>query len=188
MIIRDARETDAQQIADVHAASWRLAYRGALSDEFLAGDIGAERSAFWADRLYSAPADQHVTVAENEDTIIGFACVYTNSDVQWGSLLDNLHVSQPMQRHGIGTKLLAAVAQWCTSVNPSGGLFLWVLQSNLQAQRFYQALGARNTGTDIWVPPGGGYVPRYRFAWQRVSFLIDRAADLEIQRTDFSRL
>jgi hypothetical protein len=48
MIIRDALETDAQQIAAVHAANWRFFYRGALRDEFLDGDIVSERSAFWA--------------------------------------------------------------------------------------------------------------------------------------------
>ena len=188
MIIRDARDADAQQIAAVHAASWQFAYRGMLSNKFLAGDIAAERSAFWENRLNSAPANQYVLAAENENTVVGFACVYAHSDVQWGSLLDNLHVLQSMQHQGIGTKLLVAVAEWCNSLNPSGGLFLWVLQSNLEAQRFYQALGAENTGSDIWIPPGGGYVPRYRLSWQRVSFLLDKAANKQNQRTVSSRL
>jgi GNAT superfamily N-acetyltransferase len=176
MIIRDALETDAQPIAALHAANWRLFYRGALRDEFLDGDIVPERSAFWVNHLHSPPLNQHVLVAENEDKIVGFACVYAKVDEQWGSLLDSLHVSQSMQRHGIGAKLLVAVAQWCESKKASGGLFLWVVQSNLQAQRFYQALGAVRAGSDIWVPPGGGHVPRYRFAWQSVSMLLHKAA------------
>lgn len=176
MIIRDALETDAQRIAAVHAANWRFFYRGALRDEFLDGDIVSERSAFWVKQLHSPRPDQHVIVAEKEDKIVGFACAYTNFDEQWGSLLDSLHVSQFMQRQGIGAKLLAAVAQYCKSDTAPGGLFLWVVQSNLQAQRFYLALGAVNAGADSWAPPGGGYVPRYRFAWQSVSQLLHNAA------------
>jgi len=41
--IRFARLEDAQAIAELHAESWRYAYRGALSDEYLSGDIIADR-------------------------------------------------------------------------------------------------------------------------------------------------
>jgi GNAT superfamily N-acetyltransferase len=177
MIIRDALETDARQIAALHAANWRFFYRGALSNEFLDGDIVSERSAFWVNHLHLPPLNQHVLVAENEGKVVGFACVYANVDEQWDSLLDNLHVSQSMQRRGIGAKLLEAVAQWCEFHKASRGSFLWVVQSNLQAQRFYQALGAVHAGSDLWVPPKGGHVPRYRFAWQSVSMLHHKAAD-----------
>ena len=175
MIIRDAREEDARHIAAIHAASWRFAYRGALSDVFLTQDIDAELSAFWADRLRSAPRNQHIIVAENGEALIGFACVYTNFDEQLGTLLDNLHVSLTMLRQGIGTKLLVSIATWCRANNAPGRLFLWVLQTNLHAQRFYQALGAVNAGSGIWVPPGGGKVPRYRYAWQNISSLLHKA-------------
>jgi len=72
-------------------------------------------------QLHSPPPNQHVIVAEKEDKIVGFACAYTNFDEQWGSLLDSLHVSQSMQRQGIGAKLLVAVAQYCKSDTASGG-------------------------------------------------------------------
>jgi GNAT superfamily N-acetyltransferase len=181
MIIRDARKTDAQQIATVHAASWRFAYQAALSDTFLAKDIDTERSSFWANRLCRSPSNQYVIVAEKESNIIGFACAYANYDDRWGNLLDNLHIIQSMQHYGIGTKLLVNIAQWCHRATISDGLFLWVLQSNLETQRFYQALGAVNTGSDIWVPPGGGRVPRYRYAWQSVSVLLDKAGNKPLQ-------
>ncbi len=174
MRIRIALPTDAQNIAEIHAASWRYAYRGALSDDYLAGDIATERSEVWAKRFQSAPPSQHVVVAEIDEQIVGFACAYANKDSHWGALLDNIHVMQSMQRRGIGMKLIGAVARWCESTSPPEGLFLWVLQSNVQAQRFYQGLGASNVGTDVWSPPGGGTVPRYRYAWQSVQPLVQK--------------
>ena len=43
MTIRLALSAECQAIADLHAASWRFAYRGALSEEYLASDIMADR-------------------------------------------------------------------------------------------------------------------------------------------------
>jgi len=103
--------------------------------------------------------------------MMGFACAYAGKDPRWGTLLDNLHVSAHAQRLGVGTRLLRAVAAWSLAVAPTDGLFLWVVQSNLAAQRFYAALGARRTGADVWSAPDGGSVPRFRFAWQSAAAL-----------------
>ena len=179
MKVRVALPSDAQEIAALHAASWRYAYRGALSEEYLAGDILAERSAVWTDRFQCAPPNQYVVVAEIESQIIGFACAYANEDAQWGTLLDNIHVSQSVQRQGVGLKLMAAVGQWCELTAPASGLFLWVLQSNLPAQRFYEGLGAVNVGADVWFSPDGGSVPTYQYTWQNIQVLLQNCASQE---------
>lgn len=64
MNIRRATYQDVGSIADLHAASWRYAYRGALSEKFLAGDIVADRKTLWEQRL-SQPSNQLVIVAES---------------------------------------------------------------------------------------------------------------------------
>jgi GNAT superfamily N-acetyltransferase len=175
LTLRTALPHDAQQIAALHAASWRYAYRGALSDEYLARDIVSECAALWSSRLESPSPAQLVIVAEVDNDTVGFACAYANADIQWGTLLDNMHVAQGLQGKGIGTSLIGAIAQWCTLTISHKGLFLWVLQSNVRAQRFYQGLGAVNTGTDVWAPPGGGAVPRCRYAWLNVWLLSQNA-------------
>jgi hypothetical protein len=86
----------------LQAESWRLAYRGALSDEFLAGDVVTERRQHWESRL-SAPAwNQCVLVAHTEQGLTGFACAYGTEDREFGSYLNNLHVAQSMQGRGLG--------------------------------------------------------------------------------------
>jgi len=163
--IRPAILTDSQGIAELHAASWRSAYKTALSERYLAGDIVADRYALWKSRLSTPPENQYVVLAENDRELVGFACVLFDDTQDWGSLLDNIHVRQDEQRAGLGTALLQAVAMQCHLVASEVGLFLWVLQDNGHAQRFYLRHRARNTGSDIWDAPGGTRVPRFRFAW-----------------------
>jgi ribosomal protein S18 acetylase RimI-like enzyme len=170
--LRSATREDARVIAQLHADSWRHAYKDALSDAFLAGDVVADRRDLWARRLSAPSSDQHVVLAELDDRVVGFACAYTNADDTWGALLDNIHVESNAQRRGIGERLMRAVACWVAASTPRAGMFLWVLQSNSNAQTFYSRLGAEKVGADVWAPPGGGAVPRFRFAWRDLEPLL----------------
>lgn len=177
MQIRAAEKSDINAIANLHAASWRFAYRGALSDEYLAGDIVSDRRAAWTQRLTTQNQNQHVVIAEENTQLIGFACAFAHADLQWGTLLDNIHVSQSCHRKGIGSSLMQQIAHWHLETSPTNPMFLWVLQSNLTAQRFYEELGAENVGSDVWVPPGGGAIPRFRYAWQNIGVFINNEAN-----------
>jgi ribosomal protein S18 acetylase RimI-like enzyme len=172
MKIRAASKTDVTAIANLHAESWRLAYRDALSDEYLAGDIISDRKNLWTERLNTNNQNQYVAIAEKNTQLLGFACAFAKSDPVWGTMLDNLHVSKCYHRNGVGSSLMQQVARWHLKHYKSAPVFLWVLQSNTIAQRFYEALGAENVGADIWVPPGGGAVPRFRYAWLNVEKLL----------------
>ena len=48
---REARASDAEAIANLHARSWRESYRGSFRDEFLDGDLPGERLRVWRERL-----------------------------------------------------------------------------------------------------------------------------------------
>jgi GNAT superfamily N-acetyltransferase len=165
MNLRDAVATDHVPIAELHAASWRAAYQGALSDEYLADQVMKDRSAVWTERLRRPKDNQIVVVSHSGDSLLGFACAFTGDDSEWGSLLDNIHVAQAAWRQGLGTLLLAEIARRCSARNPEAGLHLWVLQSNAKAQRFYEALGARRAGEDVWTAPDGSQIPEFRYAW-----------------------
>jgi GNAT superfamily N-acetyltransferase len=170
MRIRAAQRADANAIAALHAASWRAAYRGAFSERYLAAEVDADRSSVWSERLERPPRNQRVLLAEERGSLAGFACAYLESDPQWGSLLDNMHVAEALQGRGVGGQLMRALA--CECVAAGGGLFLWVIKSNAPAQRFYEHLGGQRCGEDLWSPPGGGALPRYRYAWPDVRLLL----------------
>ena len=63
---RQAVAADAEGIAALHADSWRRFYRGVYSDEFLDGDVLADRREVWASRLATQGPDSDTIVAETE--------------------------------------------------------------------------------------------------------------------------
>jgi len=165
MIIREATFDDSAAVAALHAASWRHAYREALSEAYLRTDVEAERAQHWQAMLSAPSSNQHTLLAESEGSLKGFACFFGLESEQWGSYLNNIHVSQADQGSGIGALLLQAVASLCIQAYGEGGLYLWVLQSNLKAQSFYAKFGAINAESDLWSAPGGTEAPMFRFSW-----------------------
>jgi GNAT superfamily N-acetyltransferase len=165
--LREAVPADAAAIAALHAESWRTTYRGALRDEYLDGDILAERTVVWRERLGSPARNQHVVIVEAQGRLIGFACAYGNDDERWGTQLDNIHVRRDAQGQGTGTRLVAAVAAWCRAAHSEAGLYLWVLERNHPARRFYEHLGATDCEGDVWLPPDGSEVKTRRYVWSR---------------------
>jgi GNAT superfamily N-acetyltransferase len=165
---REATDRDAKAVATLHAESWRVHYRGAYRDEYLDGGVALDRLRVWEERLSTPPRNQFVVLAEEDDDLVGFACVYGGEDETWGSLLDNIHVLPGHQRRGVGAGLLAEIATWCRTNHAGCGLYLWVLEENREAQHFYQRLGASDRGGEISEPPGGGQIHGRRYAWSVV--------------------
>jgi GNAT superfamily N-acetyltransferase len=163
--LRRACRDDADAIADLHAGSWRATYRGAMRDDYLDADVSAERRGVWRERLIAPAANQHVMVAVDGAVLAGFGCAYGADDERFGTQLDNLHVRRDRQGEGIGRDLIAAVAAWCTEHHPDVGLYLWVVEQNVGARRFYERLGAADAGGDVWRPPDGSTVPVRRCVW-----------------------
>jgi ribosomal protein S18 acetylase RimI-like enzyme len=169
--LRRAGADDAAAIAHLHADSWRRHYRGAYSDQFLDGDVLEDRLATWGRRLASPSSGTFTVVAEHDSTLVGFGHVVFDDDPRWGSLLDNLHVLHDARRSGIGTRLLAAIAEAVVERRSDAGLYLWVLEQNVAAQRFYQARGGVCVEHALLDPPGGiparmnGSPMKLRYVW-----------------------
>ncbi|MDQ6811612.1 MAG: GNAT family N-acetyltransferase [Actinomycetota bacterium] len=161
---------DAAAVANLHAESWRRHYRGAYSDAFLDGDVFADRLSVWTERPRESDPRRCTLLAEH-GTLVGFANTVFGEDARWGALLDNLHVADGCRRRGIGSRLLALTAQAVIEHPNRTGLFLWVLEQNVEARAFYEALGGRCVGRDLVSPPGRiasrltGSPARLRYAW-----------------------
>lgn len=180
---RFARPADAEAIAALHAASWRRHYRGAYSDAFLDGDVVPDRMAVWTDQLREPDPRCCTIIAADSGPVIAFAHTAFDDDPAWGALLDNLHVAEGHKRRGIGTRLLALTAHAVTERGT--GLYLWVLEQNVEAQAFYETCGARRVERALASPPGGvasrlnGTPVKLRYAWADPAVLLgmrERAA------------
>ena len=166
---RTAGPEDAIAVAALHAESWRRHYRGAYSASFLDGDVVADREMVWTQRLRTAGGGSYTVLSEGDADIVGFAHAVFDSDPTWGTLLDNLHVSQPHKRQGVGSELLALIAQ--AAIDRETPLYLWVLEQNVHARAFYEARGAVRVERALVSAPGGvksrlNQTPsKLRYAW-----------------------
>ncbi|WP_042410392.1 GNAT family N-acetyltransferase [Streptacidiphilus carbonis] len=155
--LRTAVPGDAEQVALLHADSWRRHYRGAYADSYLDGHVLAERRAVWSSRLADpAPPGTLTIIAEDGDAaLVGFVHTIFDADDHWGSLIDNLHVAHGRQRTGTGAALLTRAAEVVAARAAANSMYLWVLEQNTAAQRFYGALGGTSVETAPVPPPGG---------------------------------
>jgi GNAT superfamily N-acetyltransferase len=171
MNIRIANPKDAEQIATVHTVSWQSTYRGILLDEYLDGWILSERVVLWQKRFEKIDPKQHVLVAEDSNSIVGFACAYGEKDPQWGTMLDNLHVLPALKRKGIGTILIAHIAAWSLNHFPENGMFLGAVENNILACGFYEHLGGVINGKMNWTAPEDTVVKELRYSWTNNALL-----------------
>lgn len=179
---RAAGLDDAAKVALLHADSWRRHYRNAYADSFLDGDVVADRRTVWSSRL-ATPTSSRTVVAEDVTGLVGFVHVVFDDDDRWGSLIDNLHVTHDRQRAGIGSALLTRAVEAVAERATGKSLYLWVLEQNIAAQRFYRAFGGTCAEKAIVSPPGGvparlnGSPNKLRFTWPDISLLAGTAGD-----------
>jgi GNAT superfamily N-acetyltransferase len=169
---REANSNDIERIARLHADSWSKHYRGILSDDFLDNHVYDERLGVWDKRLKFPNENQYVLLAEKDGALCGLACIYLDDDPQFGTLLDNLHVVRGSQGAGIGTELIRLVAQKSHDHNPGSGFYLWALEENYKARKFYENLGAKNYETVLEKNPDDSFTNSCRYVWTSVTELI----------------
>ena len=173
---RLARPADAVAVARLHADSWRRHYRGAYADAFLNGDVDGDRLAIWTERLREPDPRSRTILAETGEGLVGFAHTIFEDDPRWGALLDNLHVVARDKRRGIGSRLLALTAE--AVLERRTGLYLWVLEQNLDARAFYEARRGRCVERVPVLPPGGvasrlkGSPIGLRYAWPNAALAL----------------
>jgi GNAT superfamily N-acetyltransferase len=163
--IRQATRADADAIAAIHARSWRATYRGLLSDDYLERDIDADRERVWRDRFDRLTSDTFaVFLAEDAHVAVGFACVMLDQSIP-NALVENLHVVPDRQGQGFGRRLLAEAARWVVTRAPTASLYLFVMERNVDARRFYKSLRAvEHAGYEREMPDGTRH-PSIRCEW-----------------------
>lgn len=144
-VIRRAVAGDAAELAHVQAASWRAAFRGVLSDAYLADlDTDALRSA-WSELLADTRWPRAGTlVLEEEGEIVGYSRFYPSDDgdvdAERVAMIGSMYTLPRVWRTGAGRMLMTAVMDAITLAG-FGTATLWVLEGNARAQQFYRAQG-----------------------------------------------
>lgn len=145
-----------RQVAALHAASWRTAYRGLFDDAYLDGDVEQERQDYWRRRIDSLAAGTgELFLARVAGTPAGFLCIENDTEPEWGAFVDNLHVLPRWQGANLGGRLLAVGAKWARD-RGQRQLYLWVFEKNYPARRFYAREGWQLAEKQVHDIPGGG--------------------------------
>jgi ribosomal protein S18 acetylase RimI-like enzyme len=140
--LRPAGPDDAAAIAAVHIASWRVAYRGLLPDEQLAGLDVIRRTEEWHGRL----AESDTLLALDGESLLGFCEVLPTSPPH----IRALYLDPGARRRGIGRRLLEATAERLRAAG-AREVTLDVVEGNADARAFYARVGFTETGeSDRW--------------------------------------
>ncbi|TAF96705.1 MAG: GNAT family N-acetyltransferase [Cytophagia bacterium] len=175
---RKATYDDHRAIAQLHALSWQRTYRGMLKDEFLDQHVEQERLEAWQERLSQADENRLVWLAEKENELVGFVCVFANHDPIFGAFIDNLHVHPDLKRQGIGAKLIHEAAAWACAQTAHTPLYLWVLEKNHNARQFYEQIGAVNHESLILNAVYVANTVELRYVWENAETIVHLAAKI----------
>lgn len=134
--IRRAVPGDADRLSEVHIRTWQLAYAGLIPQAVLDTLDIVARAARWRTTLENPKAQGRTWVALEDGDIIGFSSSgpARGDDPPWPLELWALYVHP--RRHGSGAGRLLADA--AIGELPA---FLWVLDGNARAIRFYEKIG-----------------------------------------------
>ncbi len=173
MQYRLAALDDLDNLAELHAQSWRDSYRGIFSDSYLDDEVWDERKTAWTKQLSAPKSNQRVVVATENGQMLGFISAFGDQSAKWGTFIDNLHVAKAAQGRGVGKQLMHLIARWANDCFEHQGIYLEVLEDNLSARNFYQRLGASHQQTNLWLPPGSDVqVNDLIYAWENHRMLL----------------
>jgi GNAT superfamily N-acetyltransferase len=141
--IREAKATDVEAIARAHVASWQDSYRGILPDNVIdrvdVGQRAASRRRMLADPRTLTLVAYDVT----HHDIVGLCDAGPARRAgRWAGEIYALYLVHHAKRHGLGRELFDATSAWLRA-NGMPSLVIWVLDNNLHARRFYEAMGGR---------------------------------------------
>ena len=154
-VVRPALVDDADEIASVHVRAWQAGYRGLMDDAFLDGLSIDDRARRWRAGLAEGPSDRTTIVVEDPEDghVCGFATVGDPRDdldeaPVTGSTgeLWAINLEPEGWGCGVGTALLAGAVDALRD-RGCAGAYLWVLEGNARARRFYEREG--------WTADGG---------------------------------
>ncbi len=150
---------DAAAVSRIYEESWKFAYRGLIPQDYLEG-IPPGR---WADKL-EIPGWSTLVCLEGKQ-YIGTSCFSASRDPQypdWGEII-SIYFLPAFMGKGYGKQLMGAVLE---ELKKRGyrDAFLWTLEENERARRFYEKYGFTCTGETLETRIGGKTVREIRYA------------------------
>jgi ribosomal protein S18 acetylase RimI-like enzyme len=161
MEIRRFSESDnINDVSRVYALSWKLAYVGIVSQDYL-DSISEDQ---WSKILVNELSNMWI-VSEGQQ-IVGSSTYSPARDEKyndWGEII-SLYVLPSYCHQGIGTKLLHASMNELIFTG-YGDIYLWVLERNNSARKFYEKNGFKFNGDTLQTTIGGKLLNEVRYVY-----------------------
>ena len=172
MLIREAKESDANGIAIVQVDTWRSTYRGIVPDDYINSLNYEKKEDYWR-KFIALEENQFVLVAEtDEKQIVGFAAAGQNVDVEkhFTGELHTLYLLENWQRRGIGKLSLQAAVQSLLKRQITS-MLVWVLGDN-PFRAFYESLGGEYV-SERYIDIGDASLLDIAYGWRDIRVLAD---------------
>jgi ribosomal protein S18 acetylase RimI-like enzyme len=170
--IRRATVNDSAGIARVQVDSYRTAYAGIFSQDYLDPFSYEEQAQDWYDWMMTKPRDLLYVAQAEGGEILGYALGRPGlTEIPpYDSELMALHVRQPFQRQGVGQNLMATMAEQFQEQG-CAAMLLWVLAKN-PARAFYEKLGGQLMGEREMEVGEGEKAVEVAYGWQDINGLL----------------
>lgn len=123
-------------ISDIYELSWKYAYRGIIPDSYLDGIPSGQ----WAGRLTQP---DRFSLVLTEDSVPCGTCAFGRLRLddmsEYGEIIA-IYLLPDKMRKGYGSRLMKAALSELKRMGYSSA-YLWVLEENASARRFYEKLG-----------------------------------------------
>ena len=156
MLIRPATVADADALGRLHVRTWRAAYAGQLPQSYLDAMDPVARAAQWVHILQTITPPTGTTVLVDHDDVVGFTSIGPNRADDAEPTLGEvyaIYVTPDRWGQGAGRWLMDVAVRQLRAAGFTSAT-LWVLDTNVQARRFYETYG--------WRPDGGTLVDESR--------------------------
>lgn len=162
IIIRELRQSDdVSTVGKIYVKSWQHTYRGMIPQDYL-DNIREEQ---WAERLDCE--GRHSLVVELDGKLIGTSSYGESRSREYagqGEVYSIYFLPEHMGK-GYGKQLMNTVLAELSALG-YGDVFLWVLEDNIGARKFYESAGFVCSGEVKEAEIGGKAVREVRYSYK----------------------
>lgn len=163
--IRPVTLQDVEQIAQIHVASWKIAYNGIFSEAFLENFTPESRYILWRNNIKDP--NKIILVLENNNKIIGFIMgesINQRKYAQYDGDLTALYLKKEEQGKGYGKLLFDALLTEFINIGYRNCVVQVLKECN--CRYFYEKLGAVHI--DDQPLDGFEYLMLSTYAWEKI--------------------
>ena len=149
---------DFEAIGNIYATSWKAAYRGMIPQPFLDGLNGGH----WGEVLRKHHNQARVILDGQKYAGVSSYCPAREEHMkEWGEIV-SIYLLPEYFGSGYAEPLLQSVMQDLLQMGYTD-IFLWTLEENVRAQKFYEKQGFQQNGDTVVIEVGGKELREVRY-------------------------